>query len=593
MTLTKISPLCYLTDKGKLKLKPASKIVEKLSEAWDSCLAFKDETKTFWQYGAEFPGLWSERSETLIRKTIQEALDATGVGYGDVVSTIFKLLQGKLAVTKWREKKGVTPMKNGVLDNATLKLMPHSPANYLCWQLPYDYNPLATCDPIQEWLAFTQDGDVNRVQLLRAYLKAIVMGRSDLQRFLEVIAIVGGSGKSTYCNLAIALVGLENVHCTNSETLDNSRFETANFKGKRLVYFADNGRYMSEKAIGILKNLTGNDAIPYERKGKDALAPFYYKGMILRAANHALTTTDTAVPRRRMTIPFLKAIEQADQHPLLELDSETNTLSGEFEPCIPGLLNWVLSMSDAEMVRYLKDTDRAVPSLAAVKADTLISVNPMAAWLDDCCVLTPGVRTGVGVAKKIRHSEGENGTSTSWESYAHATERLYPNYNQYCDLNRHTAVLIKRFGADLKNLTSDQLKYTEVIYSSDRDGAYFMGIALRNESHNSLPRPISGGEVLAEVGPIEPADMPVDSPALPTDDWDEPTPSEWQALPQNDRQQAEQLLHLLRQAATPSAIWFNPMEYNFSDRARQSVSAYLQTSDREFYDRVTTYRRAA
>jgi hypothetical protein len=231
-----LETLTYVTEKGERKFVAPSKIARACASAWRESLGFNMETESFWQYGADANGLWTEQKATLIRETIGNALERTGVGFSaHMISGIISLLESMLVVRKWREKKGVTPMRNGVLDNVTLDLLPHSPTNYLRWQLPYDYNPLAACDPIREWLEFTQDWDADRVQLLRAYLRAIVMGRSDLQRFLEVVSTVGGSGKSTFCNLAIALVGIENVHITDSGRLEQSRFETSNFKGKRLL----------------------------------------------------------------------------------------------------------------------------------------------------------------------------------------------------------------------------------------------------------------------------------------------------------------------------------------------------------------------
>jgi putative DNA primase/helicase len=75
-----------------------------------------------------------------------------------------------------------------------------------------------------------QDGDPQRVQLLRAYLKAIVTGRTDLQRYLECLG-PGGTGKSTYTRLAIALVGLENTCITELKLLEGNRFETSGIYG--------------------------------------------------------------------------------------------------------------------------------------------------------------------------------------------------------------------------------------------------------------------------------------------------------------------------------------------------------------------------
>ena len=96
---------------------------------------------------------------------------------------------------------------------------------------------------------------------MRAYLLGIVTGRTDWQKYLELIG-PGGTGKSTFTRLAIALVGQENVHTTTLKKLEGEKFETASIAGKRLVLINDSERYAGE--VGKLKNLTGQDTLPYE-----------------------------------------------------------------------------------------------------------------------------------------------------------------------------------------------------------------------------------------------------------------------------------------------------------------------------------------
>ncbi len=110
-------------------------------------------------------------------------------------------------------QKGLIPFRNGVLDIETRELWPHSPANYLTWCLPYDYNPLASCDPIKQWL-------------------------------LEM---------------------LENVHVTDLDILEKDKFETANLKDKRLVIINEATSY---KGVKRLKALTGGDRLRFEQKYK-------------------------------------------------------------------------------------------------------------------------------------------------------------------------------------------------------------------------------------------------------------------------------------------------------------------------------------
>jgi hypothetical protein len=47
-------------------------------------------------------------------------------------------------------------------------------------RFPYEYNPSAECEEIVKWLKQTQDGDWGRVQVLRAWLRAVLLGCSDI-----------------------------------------------------------------------------------------------------------------------------------------------------------------------------------------------------------------------------------------------------------------------------------------------------------------------------------------------------------------------------------------------------------------------------
>ena len=129
--------------------------------------------------------------------------------------------------------------------------------------LPYDYNPNAECETIIKWLKFTQDGNWGRVQVLRAWLRAVLMGASDIQKFVEIVG-PGKSGKSTYANLCNALVGDENTTISTLEHLEKNRFETANLYKKKLLLFNDVERYGG--SVSILKALTGRDLLRNEHK---------------------------------------------------------------------------------------------------------------------------------------------------------------------------------------------------------------------------------------------------------------------------------------------------------------------------------------
>jgi phage/plasmid-associated DNA primase len=481
-------------EKGTAKFRPPVKIAQAMDKYWTD-LRYDYQTESFWEYSG---GVWSDLPKIFMLDRVTKALERTGLGFStDIRNSAYDFLSGKKTVKNWQEPNGLIPMKNGVLVVNTMRLLPHSKDYGFRWQLPYDYSPAATCQPIEDWLMFTQHDDVDRVQLLRAYLRAIITEQGNLQRFMEVVATVGGSGKSTFCNLAIALVGIENTHITDSNRLEQSRFETACFKGKKLIYFADSGQYSGSKAIDILKRVTGGDTLAYERKNKDARDPFVYRGMVLIAANAPLHTSDSAIPRRRITVPFIRPVHNREQRVLTEINSELNTMTGEFAEYLPGLFNWVMGMSADEMRRYLKDTDRAVPGLSETKAETLIQTNPLAAWLDECCVFDDAARTSIGKAERLKIGDSVNDNQTEYtETYKNENVELYANYRKWIDSSSESkkSISLQRFTELLVELCQTQCDKKNVCKKRGNSGVFISGLALRSQqpSYENAPRPISG-----------------------------------------------------------------------------------------------------
>ena len=60
---------------------------------------------------------------------------------------------------------------------------------------------------------------------------------------------------------------------------------------------------------------------------------------------------------------------------------------GELAPEIPGVLNWVLALPDAQMEALLQQTTTLVPSLQATWAQSLVDTNPLAEWANQALLL--------------------------------------------------------------------------------------------------------------------------------------------------------------------------------------------------------------
>lgn len=501
---------------GEKRLPQNSVIANILAEHYRHQFAWNIEEQHFYRYASERNGLWSREPIELVYQAIANELNASGGEFSsNQIKAVADLLKADLAVRSWDDVDGLIPMANGVLDLTSMTLKPHAPGYRLRWQLPYEYDPNADCPGIREWLHQSQEEDPQRVQLLRAYLKAIVCGRADLQRFLEIVG-PGGSGKGTYTRLAIALVGNQNVFQTELKHLENNRFETSGIYGKRLVVVSDSERYGG--SVSVLKALTGQDLIRHERKFQQATEGFAPKAMVLIAANEPIQSSDytSGLERRRLTLPFPNQVPAHQRRDLITLDR--GKVSGEFAAELPGLLNWVLTMPDAQMVALVRDTARNVPSLAQWRVNSTIEANPMLGWIDECLVLIPDAKTYVGVADKLSESSGSPEAGYTQRSfYRNWDTWLYASYCQHCLQTGSKPVTMRRFSPLLDDLFRTQLKLP-IIRDRDSKGSYFQGVEIRREQNNYLSRPITGG--LSNDGLVMGCDGSVMDESIGSDGFD-------------------------------------------------------------------------
>lgn len=453
-----------------------------LVERYRNQLAWDVPIQEWRRYSATTEGVWSIEPVEFVRQVIQSEVEQIAPMFPDkqgnppaitpgLIKAIEELMSWNLSVRRWDEDKGLLPLLNGVLDLETRKLSPHSPGHRLTWSLPYAYNPLAKCDAIQSWLLEMCQGDTRLIELIRAYLHGVVTGRTDWQKYLELIG-PGGTGKSTIIRLAIALVGVNNTHTTTLQKLEGSRFETASVKDKRLVVITDSERYAS--SVSVLKALTGQDTLPYEVKFKQSTQGFTPDSLVIVAANEVIQSGDytSGLERRRMTVPFTNKIPSSKQRNLIAYDNKG--ITGEFAPLIPGLLNWVLEMKPENATALVKDYTTQVPSLERMKAQTLIETNPIADWLDNAIIYRPEHRTNVGVAKRDKNSDSEN-----W--YLLTSEWLYANYCEYCHNTGTNPVAVRRFVNLLHDLCKNQLGL-DISKGRDRNGSHFIGLKIRDEN---------------------------------------------------------------------------------------------------------------
>lgn len=354
-------------------------------------------------------------------------------------------LRGIVNIVQWRgllepppHVAGAVPFRNGLLDLTTRELRAATPSYATDWCLPHDYAPEADCPTTKAWLLRSVSGDTETVELLRAWLAALVRGLS-IQKFLLLLGR-GGSGKGTFQRLATALVGDRNVAVSTLRDLEENRFETAKLYGKRLCSINEAGRHGGK--LDMLKAVTGGDHLPLERKHVQQTGTFVFDGLVLLASNEPIQSTDTTsgLERRRITVRFPHSATPAEKADWIARGGEAAVLHSE----IPGLVNWLLELSETEIRARFENPP------ARVAADNLLGMaagNSVADWMVERTTPDPDAWAQVGVRKERR--DPSNGAVY----YEHSSEWLYPSYLTWClEHGRNHPVSIRKFGDTLADM---------------------------------------------------------------------------------------------------------------------------------------------
>lgn len=441
--------------------------------------------KIGWHYDAKYDcylqynkntGIWERQDHSkAFHHEIQFLLSNLNLpnGYStNLINDVCSLLQGHLVNYLWEDDPSLLAFRNGVLEMDTGEFLEHSSKNYMTWGLDFTYDPNIDPGPIVEWLYRSQYGDQGRLQVLRAWLRACLVGKgNELQRFLEIIG-PGGRGKSTYANLCCALVGLGNYASTNLNQLEQSRFELSSIKGKRLTLINDSERYGG--SAQTFKALTGGDSLRYEEKLKAVGEPFVYTGMVMVVANEPIQTTDntSGLARRRLTIEFNRKLYDKSSEARDMIKINQGCITGYWKDYLPGLVNWVLAMSENEMRQYLLDTNEIVPSLKKLRNNILLNSNNLIEFLQSECVAAENHVSCIG--KKIPNTDKEKP-----ERYYNSHSHLYPAYCEYCESTGSKAVGQKRFINLLIDICKNQLDLDAVSTFSKNGRIFFKGVAVR------------------------------------------------------------------------------------------------------------------
>lgn len=457
---------------GETQAEKESKLAGRIADSLRDQLCY-DDTGGDWY--SQNKGLWSVITEKKAAKIIMRALNAEmPEGYAmNKLNNVKSFLMIMLLMDKWEANRYLLPMANGVLNTQTMQLSEYSCQCRFNWQLPYSFEADATIDVIERWLCDASGQDLESINIIRAFFKIALVG-GDIQKFLELIG-PGGTGKSTLIRLLVALIGEENHTATDLKNLETNNFEAAALYGKRLVIISDSSRYGGE--VSVLKALTGGDPVRLEKKNKQQTGSFVFNGVVVIASNEAIQTADytSGLIRRRMPVNFNRKTTDEDKAKWANVGGIEAAMHKE----LSGLLNWVLAMTDDEVKHVVGGING---HMTQAQREHLSDTNKLAAWMDDNIILKADAVTYVGCSMKRKTDPDEISKARS--------EKLYPNYEQWCDEGAVHPVALQRFTANILDVCH-QLKLNVNAKDRDKLGRSILGLAIRQDYHSNYETPVT------------------------------------------------------------------------------------------------------
>ncbi|MDM2349086.1 phage/plasmid primase, P4 family [Mycobacteroides abscessus] len=313
-------------------------------------------------------------------------------------------------------------VENGVVNLESGELLPHSPDYLMTTRFSVQYDPQATCPLFDSWLS---ESTTIRGRDQTDVLLDVVSQIIDYTRLPERAPFLFGptrSGKSTFLELLMKLVGTRSVSGVKMQDLESDQFALADLYGKRINIDADvSDEYVP--SVANLKRLTGRDPVQANMKYGRRFA-FVNQALPIFSGNTLPTVGERSRAFMARVIPV--------SFPHSREGHEDESLPGRLEAELPGILNRLITAWRARRAR-----GKFLPPHRIVLKDFEQRVSSVHSFLADACWLwSPG---GEGWVPPRKSGDPK----TIRAGYGLPLKKLYKLYEAWARETGHKGVLLQ------------------------------------------------------------------------------------------------------------------------------------------------------
>lgn len=289
-----------------------------------------------------------KNGENALLQEVKEFCRAQNWLYNNNHKTIFDevsvLLFDFPLESQWNPSN-ILGFNNGYLNTDTNEFLPFIKENYVTSILPFDYNPIASCEQWENYLNFTFKGDRNKIEYIRAWMRWILTPKDDREYPIEAtLWIVGkpGLGKGTFLSVLHSLCGQNNIGIFEPGDINDAN-KLFSLVDKKLAFNNDVEAFIPN--IPLYNSICSNETVNVKHLYHD-IFPTRLNTVTVLAMNKEVSfkgAGSEGLKRRLHVVRFDREPEKRDTDLKAKLREE-----------LSGIFSWVWGLSFAQTKQILK-----------------------------------------------------------------------------------------------------------------------------------------------------------------------------------------------------------------------------------------------